>query len=222
MQKLKSATFCLNAPAGPNTKFIKKKTSEGEKIKLYGLSVSEQYADTWKTEFKYEENPFRRLGVPRRGFRERTVVKGSSEKEKYKQELEQATQTFRANTASTLFAQEHKGYLRQGWSRYPFSLNFTSYDKKSGNLEGIVSFERGFLRPYKVVKRIQGKFSNSKINFTTTGFVSGKEQDNWGLGTEYFIDMNEQFPRQESLVGSWKHPSKINGETNGKVTIRLN
>lgn len=209
-------------PLASDIKFLTKVTDKGKKLKVYGLSVSEQYADTWSTDFKFEENPFSSLGTPRRQFREKTIVKGSAEEKKYKQEREKVTQKFRSDTASTLFSQEHKGYLRQGYRQHPFTLSFTSYDKDSGNLEGTVSFKGFSIRPTEVVKRIQGKFANSKISFATTGFVSGKEKDTWGLGTEYLIDMNEQFPRQSSLSGSWNHPGKLNGKSNGELTIQLN
>lgn len=208
----------ISHPLADKTKFIEKTTSEGEKIKLYGLSVSEQYEDTWKTEFEFEENPFRELGIPREKYKERTIVKGSDEEKKYTQELEQANKKFRNNAVSTLFSREHKGYLGQSYGQIPFILNFTSYDKNSGNIEGTISFENGFMKKIKTVKRIQGKFSKSKINFTTTGFITGKEKDTWGLGTEYSINMNEQWPRQEYLIGSWKHP----GKPDGALAIELN
>lgn len=208
----------IRHPLADKAEFISKVTSEGETFKLYGLSVSEQYAENWKTDFKFEENPFRDRGVPRWQYLKRTVVVGSEEENKYKKELEKETIKYREDTTLTLFSKKHDGYLKQGWNKHPFTLDFTAYDEESGNLEGTISYKGFFGRRVAIVKKIKGKLSNSKINFTTTGFVSGEDKDTWGLGTEFLIDMGQQMPRQKAVLGSWKHP----GQSNGEMSIQLN
>lgn len=179
-----------------SVEFIRKKTSKGEKLTVYGLSISEQYADTWKTRFKFDENPFNSLGIPRNQYTSGTIISGSEEEKKYRKKK-------RDKIISRLFSEEHRGHLQDGLYRHSFVTSFLPYDEESGNFEGTITFLGGSR------KNIKGNFSDSKLTFETTSFSSGK--DAWGLGTQYSFDMNDTTPSQP-ILGSWEHPGKAGGE----------
>lgn len=184
-----------------SVEFIRKKTSKGDKLTVYGLSISEQYADTWKTRFKFDETPFNSLGSPRNQYTSDTIISGSEEEKKYKDEK-------KAESISKLFTERHRGHLQDGLYRHSFIINFLPYDEESGDFEGAITFLGGSK------KNIKGNFSNSKLTFETTSFSSG--EDTWGLGTQYSFNMDNKSPSQP-ILGSWKHP----GKTGGEASIQL-
>lgn len=193
-----------------DTKFIKKRTDKGKKVDMYGLSISERYEDTWKTDFKLESDPFRGLGNPRIEYGPEAIVKGSEEEKKYNQRIENNLKKYKKEAISKLFNKTNSGHLDGGFRKHQFELRLTSDEKDVNNVKGTITFG-------KIVKGVEGEISDDKISFLTTEIVDGKELDGWGLGTKYLFDLDDQFPNSNSLIGTWERKDKSNGHT----TIRI-
>ena len=68
----------------------------------------------------------------------------------------------------------------------------------------------------QVIKRFEGQTSDTKITFTTTDFIKGK--DEFGLGTEYRLSTKNYSSNSGSFRGSWKHTDN----STGTISIQLN
>ena len=108
-------------------KFIKKQTSKGSSVDLFGLSVSEQLADSWKTDFKLETNPFRELGSPRHEFNAEAIVIGSREEKEYREKIDKLAKERKSEVLNYLLSREQNGRFE------PNFKIFGSYSSRASN-----------------------------------------------------------------------------------------
>jgi hypothetical protein len=82
-----STVSWFSQPKTTNVTFVSQVERKGKTAELFGVSHSKRFTDSWKTEFRFDNEPTSELGQPRSFFKGKTVLRNSKEEDAYKAEL---------------------------------------------------------------------------------------------------------------------------------------
>lgn len=196
---------------GSNVTFVTLAEKKGKLVDLYGVETSKKYTNTWKTEFKPDNDPITSLGKPRSYFNEKTVLANSPEEKAFFAEAEKQAENERMTFLSKLFSTVNEGsmFRKNPLLISDFKISFNSGKEENNKLSGKMTFRGG------VVKGFDGILSKKELKLTVNKFIQGT--DTLGLGTVYTFPVASINPRNPVLEGVWNKP----GEGAGEVKIDL-
>ena len=207
--RLTEDTFVVGHKEG-DVVFLKHVFSKGKECDLFGVATSTLKAQTWQTQFRFENDPFRDARQALANYRGRTIIVGSREENDYRNEIhdeEQAAEAARRAAAEEerqriirilsdkrSFPCEQKSILWTG-RKYLCRIQFTSFEPQAGEVTAVnrwVDSKTGSLKPSNSVK---GRLSGNQLMLTEE--VVGDER-----GKDYSIscpgDMAWKNSRQQS------------------------
>lgn len=188
--------------------FISQSERKGKAVELYGVASSRQYMDSWRTDFRFDNEPMAGLGQPRSFFRGKTVLKNSQEEQVYKVEQEKQAEKERKESLEKFTSKEFTGDFRLSYTSYPFTIRFTSVKPdtqyKNAQISGQIAFQQG------ATKGFSGTWSENEVQFKVDKVVKGS--DSFGIGTEYSFLTKDFDSYSNKLKGQWKHTNNATGD----------
>lgn len=84
--KLKIATYTRDRDQR-GVLFLKQSGRIGQKEKLFGIATAKMHQGKWRISFNLDENPLKKYGKPRKSYKRRTIIVGTSEEKEYYAEI---------------------------------------------------------------------------------------------------------------------------------------
>jgi hypothetical protein len=186
--------------------FVAPAEKKGKTVELYGVELSKKYTDSWKTEFKPDNDPVTALGKPRSFFNGKTVLANSPEEKAFFDEANKQVEDDRKSFLSKLLSTVSQGTMNGNNPFFlsDFKIRFTSGKDENDKLSGQMTFRGG------VIKGFDGALSKKELKFTVNKLIQGK--DSFGLGTVYTFPVDSLDPRNPVLEGTWNHTDGRTGE----------
>jgi hypothetical protein len=191
---------------GSNVTFVALAEKKGKTVEIYGVETSKKYTDSWRTEFKPDNDPVTLLGKPRSFFSGKTVLSNSPEEKAFFDEAEKQVENERKTYLSKLLSTVNEGSMKgeNPFFLSDFKLRFALNKNENDKFSGQITFRGG------VIKGFDGTLSKKELKFTVNKFIQGK--DNFGLGTVYTFPVDSIDPRNPILEGTWNNTDGRTGE----------
>lgn len=204
--------------------FISLVTEKGETVELYGLAVSQIFQNSWKTEFKLDQDPISELGKPRSAFEGKTVLRNSPEEEKFKSEVKQQIESEKKAILANLMSGQNEGNFNYNYrGKRRFVIKFSSGDPALEKVAGEIRFRgsSGREEPIFTVKGFEGSLSDKELKLTVNKIIKQPPEDankyDGETGTILILPVEKLEGKPRVIEGTWEH---IDGNT-GEVSISL-